>query len=281
MLRKFDLQGHRGARALFPENTIEGFVGTLGIGVDTIELDIALTADGVAVVTHDARLNPDLTRGPDGAWLTRLGPPVRKLTFSELRRYDVGRPRPGSAYALLFPDQAPCDGAHIPTLTDVLALTLPAGVRVEAELKTLGRLTASPVEAADAVVAAATEAGALHLLGVRSFDWRGLRYLRRHRPEIPLTWLTRDATVAIEARGSRNPIWAPAHPRLTEARVAEAHALGIAVIPWTVNAPEDMARLIGWGVDGLCSDRPDLVRVAMLAAGMTPPRAVSFSGSAA
>jgi glycerophosphoryl diester phosphodiesterase len=280
-MRGFDLQGHRGARALFPENTIEGFAGTLAIGVDTIELDIGLTADGVAVVTHDALLNPDLTRGPDGAWLSAPGPVVRTLTFSELRRYDVGRLRPGSAYALMFPGQAPCDGARIPTLSDVLALTVPAGVRVEAELKTSDASAASPVDAANAVVAVAGAAGALALLGVRSFDWRGLRHLRRHHPEIPLTWLTDGdasrwpAAVAAEVRGCRNPVWAPGYRGVTEALVADAHALGLGVAPWTVNAPDDMARLIGWGVDGLCSDRPDLVRAAMTAAGLTPPRPVS------
>jgi glycerophosphoryl diester phosphodiesterase len=285
-MRGFDLQGHRGARALFPENTIEGIAATLAIGVDTIELDITLTADGAVVVTHDADLNPDLTRGPDGSWLAAAGPAVRRLTLAELRRFDVGRLRPGSAYAGLFPDQVPRDGARIPTLAEVLALTVPAGVRVEVELKTsVDRPELSPVEAADAVVAVATGAGAVALVGVRSFDWRGLRHLRRHQPEIRLTWLTRADTaanvarwpqaVAAEASGDRTAVWAPEHRGLTEALVAEAHALGLRVAPWTVNAPEEMARLIGWGVDGMCSDRPDLVRVAMLAAGLQPPRPVS------
>lgn len=271
-MRSFDLQGHRGARALFPENTIEGFAATLAIGVNTIELDIALTADGVAVVIHDPLLNPAITRGPDGAWLRTPGPPVHTLTLAELRRFDVGRLRPGSAYAGLFPDQVPHDGARIPTLAEVLALTAPAGVKVDAELKTSADRpdeTASPIEMADTVVA--TAAGALPLLGVRSFDWRGLRHLRRHHPEIPLTWLTDDGTIP----GDATAAWAPAHRALTEPTLAEAHARGLRVAPWTVNAPGDIARLIRWGVDGLCSDRPDLVRAAMTRAGLRPPRPVS------
>jgi glycerophosphoryl diester phosphodiesterase len=269
-MRSFDLQGHRGARALFPENTIEGIAATLAIGVDTIELDVALTADGVVVVTHDAQLNPDLTRGPDGTWLAAAGPAVRTLTLAELRRFDVGRLRPGSAYAGLFSDQVPRDGARIPTLAEVLALTVPAGVRVEVELKTsVDRPELSPVELADAVVAVTTAAGAVALVGVRSFDWRGLRHLRRHQPKLRLTWLTRadtaanvarwPAVVAAEAREENtvawSPVWAPEHRGLTEAQIAEAHALSLGVVPWTVNAPDDMARLIGWGVDGMCSDR--------------------------
>jgi glycerophosphoryl diester phosphodiesterase len=183
----------------------------------------------------------------------------------------------------MFPGQAPCDGARIPTLTEVLALTVSAGVRVEAELKTSDEPAVAPVEAAEAVLAAATAAGALPLLGVRSFDWRGLAHLRRHHQAIPLTWLTRDggeltrwpAAIAAEARGCRNPVWAPAYRGVTEALVAKAHALGLGVAPWTVNAPADMARLIGWGVDGLCTDRPDLARAVMAGAGLAPPRAVS------
>jgi len=273
-MRSFDLQGHRGARALFPENTLEGFAATLAIGVDTIELDIALTADGVAVVTHDALLNPDITRGPDGAWLAAPGPPVRTLTLSELLRFDIGRLRPGSAYALMFPQQVPHDGARFPTLEKVFSLTVPAGIRVEAELKTSEDrpdLTVSPEAMADAVVAVANAAGALPLLGVRSFDWRGLRYLLRCHPQIPLSWLNRDGTIPIEASAGQNAAWAPQHNSLTEALLAEAHALGLRVVPWTVNAPADMARLIGWGVDGLCSDRPDLLRAAMAAAGLQLP----------
>ena len=79
MRRTIDLQGHRGARGLFPENTLSGFAAALAIGVDSFELDVAVTADGVPVVSHDAALNPDLARGPDGAWLTAPGPLIRTL----------------------------------------------------------------------------------------------------------------------------------------------------------------------------------------------------------
>ena len=69
MIRPIELHGHRGARGLFPENTLAGFAGALAIGVDALELDVAVTADNAVVVTHDARLNPDITRTPDGVWL--------------------------------------------------------------------------------------------------------------------------------------------------------------------------------------------------------------------
>src|SRR5580692_9855265 len=113
MRRTIDLQGHRGARGLFPENTLAGFAAALAIGVDSFELDVAVTADGVPVVSHDPALNPDIVRGPDGHWLTSRGPLIHTLSLAELEAFDVGRIRPGSAYAAEFPDQVPCDGARI------------------------------------------------------------------------------------------------------------------------------------------------------------------------
>ncbi len=70
-MRRIDIQGHRGARALFPENTLEGFVAAAALGVDAFELDVGMTADGVVVVSHDPALNPDITRDASGAWLAR------------------------------------------------------------------------------------------------------------------------------------------------------------------------------------------------------------------
>src|SRR5260221_1207282 len=94
----FDLQGHRGARGLAPENTLEAFALALSIGVTTLELDLAMTKDDVLVVSHDRRLNPDHTRGADGQFLEREGPPSRSLTLAEVKRYDAGRLTRGRAY---------------------------------------------------------------------------------------------------------------------------------------------------------------------------------------
>src|SRR5512139_1706868 len=106
----FDLQGHRGARGLLPENTLPAFAQALAIGVTTLELDTAITKDGVVVVSHDATLNPDITRGADGQWLKRDDIVIHTLTWAELQQYDVGRIRPLSVYARRFPEQRAVDG---------------------------------------------------------------------------------------------------------------------------------------------------------------------------
>jgi glycerophosphoryl diester phosphodiesterase len=280
MRRAIDLQGHRGARGLFPENTLAGFSAALAIGVDSFELDVAVTADGVPVVSHDPALNPDLARGPDGDWLAARGPLIRTLRLAELAAYDVGRLRPGSAYAAQFPDQVPRDGARIPTLAEVLAVD-PA-TRFNLELKTYPAhpdWTIGATAMAEAVVAVAEQTGAIGRITVESFDWRGPRQVRRLRPDLPLAWLTSPDSVAeaavwwggpipadyggsvpraVAAEGG--PIWAPHHADLTAALIEEAHTLGLGVLAWTVNHAEAIRDLLRAGIDGLITDRPDIAR---------------------
>jgi glycerophosphoryl diester phosphodiesterase len=279
MTRPLDIQGHRGARALFPENTLGGFLAAHALGVQAFELDVGMTADGVLVVSHDPALNPDITRDASGVWLSHRGPTIRSLTYSELHAYDVGRIRPGSRSALLFPDQTPTDGARIPTLAAVLAALPDARFTVEVKTDPAHPdWTAPPHVLADATLSVIDAANAAARVMVEAFDWRVQRHIRRTRPDIRLAWLTRPETVrnsalwwdglipggsvaaAVAAEGG--PVWAPDHTGLTEAGVQEAHRLGLLVLPWTVNRPADMRRLIGWGVDGLISDRPDLALAA-------------------
>jgi glycerophosphoryl diester phosphodiesterase len=274
LVRCLDIQGHRGARALFPENTLEGFLAANALGVTAFELDVGLTADGVLVVTHDAVLNPDIVRDASGVWLRERGPTIHSLTYADLRRYDVGRLRPGSRLAALFPNQQPYDGARIPSLAAILT-ALP-DARFTIEVKTHPghpEWTASAQVLADATLAVIDAAGAVERVTVEAFDWRVQRYVRPRRPDVRLAWLTsaetvRDAALwwdgatapsvpgAVAAEGGS--VWTPSFEGLTKAAVQEARTLGLSVVPWTVNRPADMRRLIDWGVGGLISDRPDL-----------------------
>jgi glycerophosphoryl diester phosphodiesterase len=152
---------------------------------------------------------------------------------------------------------------------------------------------------ADAVVAVADAHDAANRLIVQSFDWRGLRRLRRTRSDIRLSWLTSSALLdgartwwdgphpadfggsvprAVAAEGG--PTWGPDYADLTAESLAEAHRLGLRVVPWTINQPEHMRRLIRWGVDGLITDRPDLARGVLAAEGfsVSPSRRIAKSG---
>ena len=302
----FDLQGHRGARGLRPENTLAAFAHALSIGVTTLELDTAVTLDGVVVVSHDSELNPDITRDASGQWLTQPGPVIHSLTFAELQWYDVGRTKPGSAYALRFPDQVAQDGARIPRLADLFALVERSGnaeVRFNIETKLDPRrpdLTPKPEAFARALVAEIRKAGLEARSTIQSFDWSTLKIAKQMAPGIatvcltsqqgsddniraeepgPSPWLGGldihdfDGSVPRLVRAAGAAVWSPDFSDLTAAALAESHRLGLLVIPWTANDPAEMARLIDLGVDGLISDRPDLLRRVLLEKGREVPPA--------
>jgi glycerophosphoryl diester phosphodiesterase len=300
----FDLQGHRGARGLAPENTLEGFALALSIGVTTLELDLAMTRDDVLVVSHDRRLNPDHTRGPDGRFLEAQGPVIRSLTLAEVQCYDVGRLKPRSNTAANFPEQKAADGARIPALTEVFDLVKRAGaahVRFNVETKitpTSGAETPDPDIFAAALARAIREAGLASRATIQSFDWRTLIAIRRITPDIERVCLTAEAlNFDTVKRGEAGPspwlggldiddfagsvprlvqaagcaVWSPLHRNAKADDVKAAQALGLKVIPWTVNERADMEKLIAMGVDGIITDYPDRLRAVMAEKNMPLP----------
>lgn len=295
----FDLQGHRGARGLRPENTLPAFTHALDLGVTTLELDIGVTADGVAVIAHDPFLNPLITRDAAGQWLPGpRGPLVRSLTLAQLQAYDVGRIRPDTPYAKTFETQQAVDGTRIPSLAQLFALVKARGdatVRFNIETKLSPHQpddTVGPEAMVQALLAAVREAGMLARVSVQSFDWRTLQVVQKLEPAIPTVYLTVQTASSDNARdpawtaglrlsdfgsvprmvkAAGGAAWSPNAAALTKAQVQEAQALGLRVIPWTVNDPASMERLIGWGVDGLITDYPDRLRTVLAKPGMRRP----------
>ena len=283
--------GHRGARGLYPENTLAGFSKAIALGVDAVELDVAVTADSVVVVTHDPGLNPDIVRNRDGNWLDPPTPLIRELTFEQLSEYEVGRLRPGSAYARAFPDQRPEDGVRVPTLAEVVAFT--GHVPLLIEMKTFPtdpELAVAPAQMAELVVEVLNAAGAAARSMVLSFDWRGLRHLRRCHPEILTGWLTQEmddaerrlwrgdepssrrglsAAAIIAEEGGQ--CWLPEWGELRPREVEVAQQLGLWVVLWNLERPNEIERAIEWGVDALITDRPDLAKAVALAKGQHAP----------
>jgi glycerophosphoryl diester phosphodiesterase len=304
----FDLQGHRGARGLAPENTIPAFETALRIGVTTLELDTAMTKDHVLVVSHDSYLNPEHTRGPDGEFLKQQGPAIRSLTLAEVQRYDVGRIQPGTAYAARFQTQRGADNVRIPALTEVFDLVKRSGadhIRFNIETKltpTSGADTPDPDTFAAALAKAIRDAGLTSRASVQSFDWRTLIAMKRIAPEIERVCLTIQspgedniqrnlpgpspwtAGFDIDAHGGSVPrlvkaadcaVWSPYYRNLTATLVKEAHDLGLKVIPWTVNEMADLELMYQTGIDGIISDYPDRARAA-LPKGIAAPKPVTL-----
>ncbi|MDP1909029.1 MAG: glycerophosphodiester phosphodiesterase family protein, partial [Hyphomicrobium sp.] len=185
----FDLQGHRGARGLAPENTLPAFAAALSVGVSTLELDTAITRDGVVVVSHDARLNPEITRGTDGRWLNPPTRAVRQLTLEELEHFDVGRIKPGSEYSYRFPDQKRMDKVTMPTLAQVFQLARRAGnheVRFNIEIKTSPEKpndTLAPEDFAKTLLGLIEREGMSSRVIIQSFDWRALKAVQQLAPK--------------------------------------------------------------------------------------------------
>jgi glycerophosphoryl diester phosphodiesterase len=300
----FDIEAHRGGRALFPENTLVSFAGALSMGVNTLELDLGVTRDGVIVISHERGLNPDLARSADGNYVAAPGIPFVKLTLDEVKQFDVGQIRPGSTYAAQFPDQHAVPGTNIPTLKELFQLVRRSGnndVRLNIETKI------DPNHPDESFPPERFVALLLDFLRdekfedrvmVQSFDWRTLQLVQQRAPNIPTVYLTlqvgREPTVfpdrASEWSAGFNPaehgksiprtikaaggaIWSPYWRDVTPELISESHSLGLKVVVWTVNQPPDMARLIDMGVDGIISDRPDLLRQAASEKGIALPAA--------
>lgn len=280
----FDVQGHRGARGLRPESTLPGFEVALDLGVDTLELDLHFTGDGQVVVWHDPTISADkcVSNGNGGA---ALGSPIADLTRDELAGFRCAEnPDPER-----FPDQeaepTPIAGDDYSIVTLGELFDFVAGyaesdlkspdqrtnaetVRFNIETKrrpeqpdTIGDgfdgETPGPFELAILDVIAAR--GIADRVTIQSFDHRSLRAIRAVDESIQLAALTRRNVAFAPEFAEFAEIWSPDHRSLSASGLNDAHVAGMLVVPWTVNDPSDMLRLIDLGVDGLISDRPDLV----------------------
>jgi len=283
--------GHRGAAGLAPENTLAAFSRAIGLGVDAVELDVLLSADGELMVHHDYALRTEIARDSEGNWVAGDQELlIKNLTADQLKAYDVGRLKPGTAYGTRFPDQQAADGQRIPRLKEVIKLLQrenagQTGLWIE--IKTSPekpQCTPPPETVARAVAELAADFGFLARTRVLSFDWRALACLQRIAPGIPTLFLTSEMTVdqsrdpatirlwsgglnssdysgslpeMVRAGGGR--YWAARYSQLTPERIGRAHELGIAVYTWTVDGADDMRRLLAMGVDGIISNRPDVL----------------------
>lgn len=284
-----EVQGHRGARGLAPENTLAAFSRAMELGVDVLELDCVLSKDGDVMVHHDIRLNPEITR-IDNAWISNEeGPALKTLSTKEVQIFDVGSIKPNSSYASRFPNRK-SSRASIPLLKDVFALVASQGssslqfnietkfdpeqIEDSPDPKMLVRKISSLIE----------EFKLTNRVTIQSFAWETLAQLDEINPAIKTSCLTfekdDDDTIwrgrgispwtrrDVEAFGGSVPkmvkdagcqIWSPYHRDLDSKQIAEAHALGLRIAVWTVNEKSDFEHVVELGVDSIITDYPDRV----------------------
>jgi glycerophosphoryl diester phosphodiesterase len=261
----------------WPENTLEGAKRCLAGSFDGFEIDVQLTVDGRVIAHHDYRLSPDQTRLA-GAWIERPSQPLKAMTLAEVRRYDVGRSRPGSAIDRRYPRREQMDGVTVPTLPELLEAlaAAPGGKRLlYVEIKTDPVNPADapePAHVVDAVLRDLAAASWLEASKIIAFDWSVLRLAREVAPGIAAAHLTvrhdRDPSshmalapwfdgcepsghggsdlAAIKAHGGVE--WSPHFTDVTAERIEEAAALGLRVGPWGLSKVTDIRRMAEFGV---------------------------------
>ncbi len=268
----FDWQGHRGARGLLPENTIPAFRKALDLGVTTLELDVVVSKDKQVVVSHEPFFSADICTDPAGKPIAKGDEKSRNLytyTYAEIQAYDCGsrgNPR--------FPEQQP-QKVHKPLLGEVIRSMEayrqeknlpPFGYNIEIKSTPAGDNVYHPgvTEFSDLVYRVITEQLSPDRFTLQCFDFRVLRYWHEKYPAVTLVALVenmRGVEKNLADLGFTPAVYSPYYQLLTgKSAVDKIQGLGMKVIPWTVNDPEDMRRLKAWGVDGIITDYPDRIK---------------------
>lgn len=291
---EFDLQAHRGGRGETTEESLRAFAKSLELGVSTLELDIVITKDGQPLVWHDPTIDAEkcVDTGPASSGDPQypyVGKLVHELTLAQIRTLDCGR------LLAEFPRAEVVRDNKIAILPEVFALADSYGAAVRYNIETKVEAdkpsnSAEPQQFVDVVLGAVRSAGKVDAVEIQSFDWRTLPMVHQAEPSIPLvalyneeTWVLDSPWLAvIDAAAVGDPMIgalmvganmvSPRYQLVTgKPYVDHAHALGLKVIPWTVNDAEAMREQIGYGVDGIITDYPTRLRGVMAELGMPLP----------
>jgi glycerophosphoryl diester phosphodiesterase len=259
----FEIQGHRGARARLPENSIPAFIYAYEIGVDVIELDLVVSKDRVLVVNHDLRINPQLCLDKLGKSIPSPGPLVFLLNWSEIKSFDCGsKPNPR------FPDQKLIPGTRITRLSDVFT-TLdilekkskrPIRFNIETKIDPRKRdESPSPEEFAQILYDMLVKFNKLKSATVQSFDERTLIAIKKIDPEVKTVILNENPwnNSIQQALRIGASVVSPYFKFVSKKYVDRAHKNGLQVIPWTPNTESEWKKLMSLEVDGIITDDPE------------------------
>lgn len=265
-MNNIDIQGHRGARGLAPENSVPAFLMATRMGVTTLELDLVVSKDGRLVVSHEPYFSSVFCLDPKGSTIPSDSViNIYQMTYEEIEQYDCGsKGNPN------FPDQQLLT-APKPLLENVIEA-------VESEVETLGRASIYynielkttketdttfhpvPAEFSDLVYEALSKKGILGRVTIQSFDFRTLQYFHKKYPEVRLALLIENELSweeNIDSLGFTPHIYSCYYPLLSKEIVSAIKAAGMKVIPWTINDVAEMEKQLEWEVDGIITDYPD------------------------
>ncbi|MCH8486780.1 MAG: glycerophosphodiester phosphodiesterase [Candidatus Cyclonatronum sp.] len=270
----FDLQGHRGARGILPENTIPSLLVALDFPITTLEFDVVVSADSLIVLSHEPWFHHEISSHPDGRPVApeeALGLNMFQMTYDEISRFDVGL-----RGHVRFPEQQPM-AVSKPLMRDAI-------LAVEAHLAETGRTpvfynietksnpegynlyTPEPHVFAELLYMELEALGVLDRVFIQSFDVATLQAMREIDPTMPLVLLVeneRGLDRNLEQLGFIPEVYSPNFTLIDTELVNRVHGMGMRLVPWTINQKEDMIRLTQMGVDGLITDYPNRAAEAL------------------
>lgn len=264
---EFEVQGHRGARGLFPENSIEGFLAALDLQVNTLELDVVISKDSQVVVSHEPWIDQLICWDiedrpvPEGKGLN-----IYTMSYSEVSNYNCGsQPHPDFPQQAKFPTFKPLLSEVIEEAEKFTAEHELPPVQYNIEVKSTldgdGVFHPAPKEFVALVLAEVANGGIAERTTIQSFDVRALQEVKAADPSMPVALLLSESTgfeKDLEHLGFVPEIYSPYFRLVNQQLVKNCHTNGIRLIPWTVNEEEDMLELLELGVDGLITDYPDV-----------------------
>ncbi len=260
-----DVQGHRGARGLFPENTIPAFKHALKLGVNTLELDVVISKDHKLIVSHEPYMSSKICLTPDGMEIPEDQEKsfnIYKMTYEQIKMFDCG-----SLYISRFPDQIKLR-VHKPSLKDMVEEVerLSAEHFYNIEIKRIkgNDLIFHPEYRvfADLLISELTELKVLERTTIQCFDIETLQYINDQYPLIRLVYLIENKEpieINISNLGFVPFVYSPDYRLIDSSVIEYCKSSSIRLIPWTVNDPNDMHTMILMGVDGIITDYPNIL----------------------
>lgn len=286
--KSIEIYSHRGYAGCYPENTLLGYQESMNLGVDSLDIDVAITKDNIIVASHDRFLNKDFTRDKNKQWLKDNNTFINNLNYEDLQFFDVGTADPNSYYASKFPKQKSLDNVAIPSLEKIIHLIQEYERKTQKTHKIQIEIKTEPSDSldyvknfVDAIARVLMATDFVVYTELQSFDWRSLIYAKQILPNVRTSFITEqnawfdsfaerwtagykldESTKSIPhliAKLGGN-IWCPDYKDLTEELIKEAHQNNIKVIPWTVDDTQAMSQLIDWDIDGIITNYPHLLK---------------------
>jgi glycerophosphoryl diester phosphodiesterase len=266
--KKISIQGHRGARGLFPENTLSSFIAALKFGVDILEMDVVISKDGKVVVSHEPWMNEDICTRPDGSRIekgTGQSHNLFKMPYTEIKKYDCGKlghpefpsQKAGPAYKPLLSEVIREVEAYIKTnaLSPVIF-----NIEIKSEPQGDELFHPAPGDFARMVYEEVKQFDLIERCILQSFDIRILQELHHMDPNLKIGLLIENdpnIRTDLDTLGFIPFTYNPDLNLVNEDLVKEIHKHNMQIAVWTVNETEDMKRLIRMGVDSIITDHPD------------------------